>query len=243
MSRPHPFDLVFGELARTRFAEIRAADAAKLDVRHSVSEQPEAQASDIGHRTSPTSRDRRLFLQLPAVQGLLADIAPGEGVPNRGAQMEEYGILLYVIYHYWNRGERTVAVSLEELDAAAATAADRSPTVPDGACYLRLPEHRYWAQVAPDAPHEPLDGCFVVIGEEGGEVHVVAILGLRPERTGFSQIAVTAPLADLPHAARFRREPPFAPIMAGGDRAGFRSVVTEAELLHLVHIALLAAGR
>jgi hypothetical protein len=31
--------------------------------------------------------------------------------------------------------------------------------------------------------------------------------------------------------------------MAGGDRAGFRSVVTEAELLHLVHIALLAAGR
>jgi hypothetical protein len=212
MSRLHPFNLVFGELAATRFGEIRAlGSAAEL-------------------------RDRLRFQQLEAVQRLLADIAPRNGEPGRGAQMEEYGILLYAAYHYWDQGEQTRAVA---PDFDATSAADRPPQVPVGACYIRLPERRFWAQVAPDAPHEPIDGVFVASSADGTELTVVAILGLRPDRGGFSQIAVSAPAADFASAARFRRDPPFAPTMEGGARAGFRSVVTEGELLHLAHLAML----
>lgn len=217
MSRLHPFDLVLGEIAPERFGEIRRA-------------------------TTGDRRSRLEFEQLDAVQRLLADLAPPKDEPNRAAMMEELGVLLFAAYYYWDGGQRTCAVSLEQLDAAARSVPDRPPHVPGGACYVALPERRFWSQVSPDAPHEPIDGLFIVASEQGSELTIVAVLGLRPERAGFSQITITAPLDDVIRAARIQRRPPFAPVMAGGDRAGFRSVVTEAELLHVAHLALVAAA-
>jgi hypothetical protein len=216
VSRLHPFDLVFGEMAPERFGQIRAA-------------------------ITNERRSRLEFEQLDAVQRLLADLAPHD-VPNRAAVAEELGALLFAAYYYWDGGQRTCGVSLEQLDAALPQVPDGPAEVPGGACYVALPERRFWAQVAPEAPHEPIDGFFIVAGEHGRELTIVAVLGLRPERGGFSQVTITAPLADMTRAARVQRHPPFAPIMAGGDRAGFRSVVTEGELLHLAHLALLAAA-
>jgi len=137
VTRLHPFDLAFGELASTRFAE-------------------------IGVDPGPELRDRRTFFQRAPVERLLADLAPGVETPLRAALMEEYGTLLYATYHYWAAGQLTLDVSVEDLDRAAASGATgRLPGVPRGACYLRLPERRMWAQIGPDAPHEPLDGLFV----------------------------------------------------------------------------------
>jgi hypothetical protein len=112
------------------------------------------------------------------------------------------------------------------------------PTVPHGACYLQLPERIFWARIADTAAPEPLDGVFLVAGPAGAELTVLAVLGLRPDRDGFSQLVVTAPAADFSHAREAARRPLFAPVLDGGDRAGLRSLVSEAELLYLAHLAL-----
>ena len=217
MSRLHPFDLVFGEIAARRFGEIRDA------------------------MSSTTTGDRRRFLQLAPVQTLLEELAPAE-TPLRAALMEEYGTLLYAAYHYWLDGQRTFDVTMEDLDRAAEKPASGDPPANgEGARYVRLPERRMWGQIGEGAPHEPLDGLFVVSGAGGAELTVVAVLGLRPDRDGFSQIAVTAPRQDIPDAARARRIPLFAPLMEGGERAGFRSVATEGELMDLACLALISA--
>ncbi len=82
---------------------------------------------------------------------------------------------------------------------------------------------------------------FVVRNDCDLQLTVVAVLGLRPDRDGFSQITVSATVADMLAAAATRREPPFGPVMDGGREAGFLSVTSEGELLHLAHLALLSA--
>ena len=72
---------------------------------------------------------------------------------------------------------------------------------------------------------------------------MLAVLGLRPERGGFSQIALTVPPEDLAQAKDFVRRPRFAPVLEGGERAGVKSLVSEAELLHLAHLALAQVAR
>ncbi|HXV85633.1 MAG TPA: hypothetical protein VD793_02985 [Gemmatimonadales bacterium] len=213
MSRLHPFDLAFGEAAETGLAGIHAAHAGALD--------------------------RRRFLQLESVQRLLDEFGPQADTPLQAALMEEFGVLLYAAYHFWAAGRVTVDVSLESVERAAG-GEDHTRELPTGAWYLRLPEHRMWAQIAPDAPHEPLDGVFLVSPPAAGDLTVVAVLGLRPDRPGFSQIAVTAAREDLAAAGAHRPGRLFAPVMEGGERAGFRSVTTEGEL---VYLARLAAGQ
>jgi hypothetical protein len=115
-----------------------------------------------------------------------------------------------------------------------------TPTVPNNACYLRLPPHWVWAQATEGGPHEPLDGMFVVRSRNGDVTTVVAILGLRAERGGFTQVSVRASPAEFAAARALRRTPPFAPLMDAGATRGYRSVMNPAELLTLTHLALLA---
>jgi hypothetical protein len=68
----------------------------------------------------------------------------------------------------------------------------------------------------------------------------VAVLGLREDRDGFSQISVTATSADVAAAAP-SRQPALGPAMPGGDVAGFHSVTSVAEMLLLVRLALLSS--
>ena len=89
---------------------------------------------------------------------------------------------------------------------------------------MALTKHRFWATIDEDRPHEPVDGLFVVTTKSQSELMVLAILGLRPERDGFSQITVTANISGVLEAASTMRSPPFAPVMDGGQEAGFRIV-------------------
>ncbi len=216
MTRLHPFDFVFGTLAEERFPEIRA----------------EAQ------QAARDPSDRLHFQQLAAVRRLLGEV-PAEA----GAAMEAYGALFYAVYRYWDTGRHWYAVTLAGLDRADQLGIPGNPTVPHGACYLQLPERTFWARIADTAAPEPLDGVFLVAGAAGAEITVLAVLGLRPDREGFSQLAVTAPAADFPRAREAARRPLFAPVLEGGDRAGIKSLVSEAELLHLAHLALAEVPR
>jgi hypothetical protein len=179
---------------------------------------------------------------LAPVQTFLETLTADTESSGTGLLMEEFGVLLYAGYHYWSAGRRTVDVTLEDLDREATGTATRLGTeqLPE-ACYVRLPERRIWAQIHPEAPHEPMDGLFAVIAANGAEMTVVAVLGVRADRAGFSQIAVTVSRGDLIAAAQAIRYPLFAPVMEGGERAGFRSIATEGELLHLARLSLSAA--
>jgi len=217
MTRPHPFDLIHDALSEAWFAEV----------------------GDVPGRLQ--------FQQLEPVQRVLGQLAPGEAAV--GAAAEEYGTLLYAIHRFWSAGrhtmelDRTIVDRMLEDGGKAGGRAAPPPTVPGGACYVQFPERLFWARIAPDATAEPLDGLFLAASEDGLEITVLAVLGLRPERGGFSQVAVTAPPQDFARAGEFARRPLFAPVLEGGDRAGVRSLLSEAELLLLTSLALAQVGR
>lgn len=223
MSRLHPFDVLAAALPEDWFREVRAALGEGRDV-----------------------TDHLQFHDLGAVRRVLQEIAPA-GEEASGTTTAEYETLLYTVCRFWLAGRHSFELSREAVGRALARDAQaqsgNQPAVPHGACYLRFPERLFWARINDPTPPEPLDGMFVAAGAGGHEITVLAVLGLRPERGGFSQIAVTAPMADLLRAGSFVRRPLFAPVLEGGEQAGVKSLVSEAELLHLAHLALAEVAR
>jgi len=220
MSRPTPFDLVFGGL-EDRFATLTEAAAA----------------------AGRDPREWTDFAALPEVQRLLAEMETPGLVERNPDAADEYLAALYVGYRFHVAGGRPVVLTRERL----APWLDRlppatAPAIPGGACYLQLPEGWIWAQADPGQPHEPLDGLFLVAAPRGDAVTVLAVLGLREARGGFTQVSLRARFTDFAAARAVGRHPPFAPLMEGGAMAGFRSVATAGELLSLAHLALVAAA-
>lgn len=215
MDRPNPFDLVFRDLEP-------ALDGILADAK----------------RQGRDPRDPLAFAQVPAAQRLLGRLESPEVMADHPEAAAEYLTLLYAAFRYWEAGERVLAVQRATLEPVLDVVPRGRIEVPGAACYVRLPAQWFWARVADDAPHEPVDGMFVAAGSRGDEVTVVAVLGLRPDRGGFSQIAVSAHPADVGAAPALARPDRFAPVMEGGARAGVRSLVSVAEVLLLVHLAL-----
>lgn len=217
MSRQTPFDLVFRDL-------VPEFEALRTD------------AERQGHAL----RDLTTFAQAPAVQHLLQRVEAPELLEREPAAAAEYLTLLYAAFRFWDAGERLVPVDRPALEPALDTAPEPLRlAVPDSACYVQLPHQWFWAQVGPGGPHEPLDGMFVAAGARGDALTVVAVLGLRPDRPGFSQVSLTAHPDDVQAAPALARSDRFAPVLEGGDRAGFRSVTSAAELLLLTQLALI----
>lgn len=208
MTRPTPFDLFFRDLA-----------------------------AELG--TIAVEADRAAFARDPTVQRLLARIESPDLIEQQPEAAPEYLTVLYAAWRFHAAGERIVAVDRDALASAIdARSPEGTPAVPAGACYVQLPHQWFWGQVAPDAAHEPLDGMFVADNRRGDELVVVAVLGLRAERGGFSQLSVIAHPDDVRAAPGLARPERFAPVLEGGSLAGFRSVVSPAELLLLTHLAL-----
>jgi hypothetical protein len=221
VSRAHPFDLIGGALGEAWFGEVDAAAA--------------------GARCDPA--DRLAFQRLEPVQRALGELRPADAEAP-GAVVEEYGTLLYVVYHYQRAGARSFPLDRAAFEHALA-GEPAPPPLPAGLapCYVQLPERWFWARITEAATPEPLDGVFAIETAGARELLVLAVLGLRPERDGFSQVVVTAPPADVAGAAALVRRPLFAPVLAGGERAAMKSIVSEAELLYLTHLALAQIAR
>jgi hypothetical protein len=220
VSRTDPFAYALADLAERHFPTIR--------------EESQAAAKDTAHRGQ--------FASLSSVQQMLLDVEQPELVEEHPEAAEEYLNTLYVAYRYWDTGRHTVTPGRGALEEALEQEPDDPPSVPRGACYVQLPERWCWAQVAPEEPHEPLDGLFIVAAPDHREITVLAVLGLRADRPGFSEVAVVAAPRDFVAARAEARTPLFAPVVAGGDAAGIRSLVSTGELLHLAHIALYASS-
>jgi hypothetical protein len=220
VSRPTPFDVALHPLVEELNGLREAAARAGRD---------------------PRRRDE--FARLPEAQRLLERMgAPDD--PARADLTAGYLALLYAGYRFWDAGSRVIAPPRETLEPSLAEPPPAvAPEIPGGACYLQLPSSWFWARAADRGPHEPLDGCFLAADPRGDEITVVAALGLRAGRAGFTQVALQVATDDFAIAAGERRAPPFAPLMDGGAAAGFRSVATAAELLTLASLALRVSGR
>jgi hypothetical protein len=216
MPRATPFDLVFNRAAESSFPRIASSLAAG------------------GH--DPANRDA--FLMDREVVTLLRDLRPEEGL---GEAMDQMVALVHHAYLAWAAGGVTISVgreAAEELLVKAAEAAD-SKDLP--AYYAQFPERMVWAAVIENEAPEPLDGVFVSQVRAGGDLRVLGIFGLRPERAGFSAVEATGGRAE--GLAREDGSPLFDPTLPGGAAAGLRSIVGEAELLELGWRTLsLAAG-
>jgi hypothetical protein len=220
VSRPTPFDLIFGDFAD----ELSAIGSASVQAGH-----------DLG--------DARTFASTPEVQRLLQRIEVPALVERAPEAAGEYLALVYAAARFAAAGKPVLASPRDRLEPVLdRLPPPRLPVIPQNACYLQLPAHWIWAQATEDGPHEPLDGVFAVASPRGDVTTVVAILGWRAERGGFTQVTVQAGAADFAAARTMRRTPPFGPLMDAGASRGYRSVANPAELLALTHLALLAGG-
>ena len=206
--------------------------------------EPELRAiRDAFGRSSADPRDPAAFASLPEVQRLLESVRPEGASPSDPTVGAEYLSFLHALSAFWDAGGAKLSTSRDALTSVLGD--DGSvviPEVPNGACYVQLPAHWFWAQVDDNAPHEPIDGFLIVGGPHGPTVTVLALLGLHPDRVGFSQIAVTVHAADARSAFGSLRADRFAPAMEGGDRTGLHSVTSTAELLVLAQLALAVAA-
>jgi hypothetical protein len=179
---------------------------------------------------------RDAFLLLGSVGTLLRELMPAEAPAEA---VTEYGALLHVLYLHWDAGHPVRALDRVALDRALSdfTPLGRPPAAPT-VSYVRLPERIVWAEPTPGAPHEPLDGCFVILS--ASTISVLAILGFRTERGGFTTVQASATLPLAPPPARPDGTAPFASVLPAGQRAGLVSVASPGELVALALLALAA---
>jgi hypothetical protein len=215
MARITPFDLVFNRAAESSFPRIASSLAAGAH--------------------DPADRDA--FLMDREVVTLLRDLRPDEGL---GEAMDQMVALVHHGYLAWAAGGMTISVGREAAEELLAKPAEAADAKDLPAYYAQFPERMIWAAVVEDEAPEPLDGIFVS-QVPGGDLRVLGIFGLRPERAGFSAVEATGGRAE--GLAREDGSPLFDPTLPGGAAAGLRSIVGEAELLELGWRTLsLAAG-
>lgn len=212
--RATPFALAFGEI-EPRFPAIAEAL--------------------VREGAAATDRDR--FVLLEPVGRLLREIVPQDA----GADaLEAHVLLLHHAYLYWADEQRVYQISEDALRRAV-DEKGITTELPHAAQYLQLPELRVWGTPNEASPPEPLDGMFVSEADSAGEIAVLAIFGMRPDRPGFSAVGLEGRAdPDDPGAgeieiaaARDDGSAPFAPKLAGGTAAGLYSVANAGELLLL----------
>jgi len=180
--------------------------------------------------------DRDAFLLAAAVGGVLRELVPGDAPAEA---LTSYGALLHTLYLHWDGGARVLRCGADRLRAVLAAPPPMVASA-TGTVYAQLPERVVWAEPSPGAAHEPVDGCFVTVW--GTRLRVLAVLGARPERDGFTTVEAEAPLPLPALRARAGGAAPFTPVLPAGERMGFLSVVSPDELLWLGVLAAVAAA-
>jgi hypothetical protein len=202
--RPTPFDLVFDSLAGDRFPAIRDALA----------------------RSALDPRDRDVFLMQQASVSLIRDLRPEGGV---GDGMDQLVALVHHAYLFWVAERCVRSLDRAGLDLLLGTELPDDLSDTTLAWYLQLPERRIWAQAIEGSAHEPLDGIFVHHAP-GGELRVLAALGVHDDRDGFTVVEARG----ARHRAAARTgSAPFSALLPGGAAAGLYSIAGADELVEL----------
>lgn len=252
-SRETPYELFFSggevDFEGTHFPAIRA----------------EAEAADMPMVDEPwpfvlLPSGRRLLRELLPDDATLEEPAREGEMPHASLAVTEYAALLFHAYNFAEHGRVVVETDETRVRALAENAFDGAAgsvrevrarremqygsdawrfRAPAPAGYLRLPRNLFWARASRDAPAEPLDGMFWVVGRR---LNLLLALGVRPRRPGFTSIHVSGPLvgedappswADLP----MRFSPPdFANILPGGELDRLLGIEVPGEALRLASL-------
>ena len=182
MSGVHPFDSFFQPIADRSFPEFEAEQSGELELEQ--------------------------FGRLPAVRAFLE--SAGVTLEDSPQVFEEYLTAVYVAYRFWRAGKPTSHASAELLAPPYVFSAVSVQAFPKQAIYLELPPQKFWAQVSPELPHEPLNGLFVV-AEPKQSWLVMAVLGLHPVGTALVRFTFESPKRPYLRPERssvIRRSPP-----------------------------------
>lgn len=175
---PHPYDLVFGipEFEAEEFPGIKQ----------------EAEERGVDPRDIPQ------FIMLATVGALMRSLLPADA--NKDA-VKQFSAVVTHAYHYWLAGKQSFEIddaTLRRLLAPDVVVGswDMAPPVPAG--YVRLPRNVIFARIDETATPEAIDGFFFIMpGTHDAAVppnerlDALLILGLVPQRGGFSVIDIT----------------------------------------------------
>jgi hypothetical protein len=185
----------------------------------------------LGASVKTAWRDR--FASLDRVRELLVDLVPDLADP---ATLDRYLLILHHCYSFWEAGCRHYAFEESTVRSVIATPPDISgwsPRTPRTSIYVELPQNLFWSAVVEGEPPEPAEGLFVSLRGDGwvDGVDILLVLGVRPDRPGFSVAELTVDLA----AARAISEPDaFAADLPGADLANLYSLRRPAEVVTLL---------
>ncbi|MEJ2216070.1 MAG: hypothetical protein P8099_05590 [Gemmatimonadota bacterium] len=244
LARETPYELVFGPetFEETLFPSIRdeveerdvdAADPERFVFLTSVGRLLRMIAGDV---PSPAAGP-----DAEAV-GRAADAAEARQAADTAVR--EHGHLLFQAYNFWTHGCQLFLLEPEALAAVLAVtgADDAELRAPHPAGYVQLPRHRVWARAAGPQP-EPVDGVFWTMSSEREDgparLDLLLVLGMRPDRAGFSVVPVGATLeadgrpGDWSTNARPDGDD-FANTLPGGELEELVSLETQAEALKLM---------
>lgn len=160
---------------------------------------------------------------------LLRELVPEEGV---GEAVQQHVALLQHSYLYWDEGGWLFRLTKDRANALLSSAEPPSPPVaePPRCYYIQFPERLVWAELAPDEPHQPLDGLFVRPWPREG-YFVLAVFSMHPGQQGFTVVDV-----DGYRERELQRDdgsPLFGTALTGGAAAGLHSIVGGEEVLEL----------
>lgn len=200
-----PWQPVFDAIGTDRFGEMRNA-LIKDDVR-------------------PFDRDA--FLLHAAVAPVYRELVPEDGPPEA---VNAYGTLLHFMYLQFNTPCFGL-VNSDRLRENLRTAGRSRLGQNEGHfhAYFELPRRLVWAEPEKGAPHEPVDGLFMLRGTK--LLRALALLGIRDGREGFTALEAETVLPFDPAPQRADGTTSFAGVLPGGDK--LISLVSDDELLVL----------
>ena len=227
-----PYDLVFGHptIEGGRFPAI---------------------ADDLALRGA-TATDPDAFALLDPVRSLVAVLGPDEPGGPRGEAYRAHARLVYHAFLHWSAGKpshaldrhvaRDLAEPPEELGPPGLRRPDRVGALPGAAGWVGLPSTLFWTRLDAAAIPEPVNGFFWAAPP--GELQVLLVTGMRPDRAGFGTLDARAGFGPGGFDEAFEPRPDgaeaFANILPGGELDSLLSVVTRGEALTLAARALAA---
>jgi hypothetical protein len=198
--------------------------------------------------TGPGLPDPDAFLRLEAVGRTLREMEGRDEPRSLSAlEMREHARLLFHGFRFW-AAHRPIWVLddrlTRELLESLSPVGEWPFAAPAPAGYLQLGRRIVWARTSEDAPAESVDGAFWAVSpidpaRSRSRVDILLVLGMHPDRPGFSAVDVTGwlPLPPPGHWADGKvrsDEPDFANVLPGGDLRGLFALISGAEVMKLM---------
>jgi hypothetical protein len=186
-----------------------------------IAEEAERSALDAALRDQ--------FARLTRVGALLQQLVPEDLDP---ASFDNYLDIVFHCFHFWSAGTPTYVVEADVLRSLIETPPDLGSwrlRAEHPSFYIELPRNLFWAAIADETPPEPVEGLFARPAA-GQAADFLAVMGVRPDRPGFSVAGLSIPL-------EFERGPEdesaFRSDIPGADLAGLYSLARPSELVLL----------